>query len=293
MIENDASHHCSQCLNDKPFDKLFRCEACQAVYYCGKACQRLDWKKGHKDSCKIKERPIVTLNDVNYMIKVIERRSGIPYNPLQQESDMMTYSNKNPLSLQYAHVEVRKSDTHGNGVFTTLALPKGVVFTFFPAHSIHRDCDENRIVSPPSSNYQISVTNGYSFIGDPERVEQPTLLGHILNDPYGNVFSEIHVEELKNATTMRDLMMRYYAHCTAKRNCRIQMNVRKTIISFITTCEVAKDVELFYVYGLFYWIRREYGFDYNEKYPFIDENYANILRSDDPELRFVMAVEFD
>lgn len=31
---------------------LFACSGCNKRYYCGKACQRQDWKGGHKQDCE-------------------------------------------------------------------------------------------------------------------------------------------------------------------------------------------------------------------------------------------------
>ena len=39
---------CNVCMED---DVPLQCSRCKSVRYCGKACQKKDWKKGHKLRC--------------------------------------------------------------------------------------------------------------------------------------------------------------------------------------------------------------------------------------------------
>ena len=44
---------CSTCHAQEPALRTFKpCGRCRAVYYCGKECQRMDWKAGHKERCQ-------------------------------------------------------------------------------------------------------------------------------------------------------------------------------------------------------------------------------------------------
>lgn len=43
-------YQCFRCHTHLP--KLLRCSGCQLVHYCSKECQKLDWKKGHRGTCK-------------------------------------------------------------------------------------------------------------------------------------------------------------------------------------------------------------------------------------------------
>lgn len=45
--------HCATC--GKESNELDRCSKCQSVYYCGRKCQKLDWKE-HKAECKASKR---------------------------------------------------------------------------------------------------------------------------------------------------------------------------------------------------------------------------------------------
>ncbi|KAI0826064.1 hypothetical protein BC629DRAFT_45019 [Irpex lacteus] len=41
------------CYGEKPLHGIRRvCQGCWSVYYCGKRCQKKDWKAGHKDICR-------------------------------------------------------------------------------------------------------------------------------------------------------------------------------------------------------------------------------------------------
>ncbi|BBN01197.1 zinc finger MYND domain-containing protein 15 [Marchantia polymorpha subsp. ruderalis] len=45
------SRQCVSCMKELPADGAPRCGSCKAVYYCGMACQKKDWKEIHKDEC--------------------------------------------------------------------------------------------------------------------------------------------------------------------------------------------------------------------------------------------------
>ena len=45
----DSKQQCTFCLAEK--NKLLRCARCNKVQYCGKGCQILDWRNGHKNVC--------------------------------------------------------------------------------------------------------------------------------------------------------------------------------------------------------------------------------------------------
>ncbi len=45
-----ACFHCGKLESDE--HKLFKCIRCKHVFYCGKDCQRMCWKKSHKSLCK-------------------------------------------------------------------------------------------------------------------------------------------------------------------------------------------------------------------------------------------------
>jgi hypothetical protein len=48
----DNAHRCSNCLEKKESKTLLNCASCGRVRYCGKVCQKADWKR-HKCNCKI------------------------------------------------------------------------------------------------------------------------------------------------------------------------------------------------------------------------------------------------
>jgi hypothetical protein len=48
----DNAHRCSNCLEKKESKALSFCASCGVVRYCGKECQKADWKR-HKESCEL------------------------------------------------------------------------------------------------------------------------------------------------------------------------------------------------------------------------------------------------
>jgi hypothetical protein len=48
----DNAHRCGNCLEKKESKSFFNCSSCGRVRYCGRQCQKDDWKR-HKESCKI------------------------------------------------------------------------------------------------------------------------------------------------------------------------------------------------------------------------------------------------
>lgn len=49
--EHAPKRACHVCDATIPCDTISRCSGCQAVYYCGRACQVKDWKGGHQAAC--------------------------------------------------------------------------------------------------------------------------------------------------------------------------------------------------------------------------------------------------
>ena len=53
MTNEGPKGKCAMC-NAKPAEgKLNACSACKLTWYCSKDCQLLDWKRGHKQACKL------------------------------------------------------------------------------------------------------------------------------------------------------------------------------------------------------------------------------------------------
>jgi hypothetical protein len=48
----DNAQRCRGCLEEKESKVLGSCASCGVVRYCGRECQKEDWKR-HKENCKI------------------------------------------------------------------------------------------------------------------------------------------------------------------------------------------------------------------------------------------------
>ncbi|KAG6555095.1 hypothetical protein Mapa_003130 [Marchantia paleacea] len=46
-----SSRQCVTCMKELQADRPPKCGSCKAVFYCGTACQKKDWKEIHKDEC--------------------------------------------------------------------------------------------------------------------------------------------------------------------------------------------------------------------------------------------------
>src|ERR1044071_9098124 len=111
--------------------------------------------------------------------------------------DIFLLGKLRPVTLKYAsNIGVKNSKIHGRGVFAKTKIPKNTIVTFYPAHAIHLDNDlvdveENMSFIKKVKEYKYDKLYGtseysynYSFlniIGDPNRTDNPQLLGHMLN----------------------------------------------------------------------------------------------------------------
>ncbi|KAJ7055749.1 hypothetical protein C8F01DRAFT_445733 [Mycena amicta] len=50
-----------------------RCKSCNAVYYCSRTCQKLDWEAGHRDSCSL-HAPWTLSNRIHPDLAIYDRR---------------------------------------------------------------------------------------------------------------------------------------------------------------------------------------------------------------------------
>lgn len=99
-------------------------------------------------------------------------------------SDTCTALHFYQLPNSIARVELKKSKIHGNGVFATQILENGDIATFYPAHVILRD---NGLVFEDThqenyDDYIYGVQRSISIAGIPQKCDDTTYLGHMIND---------------------------------------------------------------------------------------------------------------
>lgn len=214
--------------------------------------------------------------------------------------DMFLLVNLRPVTLKYAsNIEVKNSKIHGRGVFAKTKIPKNTVVTFYPAHAIHLDTDlvaieDNFIKKVKECKYDklygISEHSyNYSFlniIGDPNQTDNPQLLGHMLNDAVGNVFSGINFDKLNDKILFKNTTAKYIILGMKNRNCIIKYHKKYPLAYILTTRDIEKDEELLLLYGTMYWFDHQYDKNCQQ-----DNIFTDLFRGVcDPEfLRWMVA----
>ena len=176
--------------------------------------------------------------------------------------DALIYMTDNPYPLKYNNIEIRKSEIHGNGVFATKDIEKNTIVTFYPAHCIKYNDEKDNIgrnkhIFPVKkffevdNNYTINVNETYSIIGDPKNVNNPLLLGHMINDSQ-SLKIEINNETLEN---IKNKISEYLLK--SNNNCMTVHNKESGICYIKTTKNIKKDEELLMSYQFPYWLSKK------------------------------------
>lgn len=141
-------------------------------------------------------------------------------------------------------VELKKSKIHGNGVFATQVLEDGDIVTFYPIHIILIDNNVafNDMHQENYDDYVYGIFGQISIAGIPEKCDDPTYLGHMIND--GSC--------AKNRTI-------YYKYST-RSNCTffnvVDVNTICYCVAIIATRRIEIGEELLLSYGWNYWRNR-------------------------------------
>ena len=69
--------------------KLYRCKACEKVWYCGRECQKADWKAKHSEECKELQRKLKLKPNPRYPLKNSNSDMGIRQMKLQNEYSLI------------------------------------------------------------------------------------------------------------------------------------------------------------------------------------------------------------
>ena len=239
-------------------------------------------------------RDVVTIRDVDENIGIFSalfRYVGASKGETQVDSlmkEMSIYGSTQPLPIKHNHVAVLPSKIHGSGVFATKTIPANVIVTFYPCHAIHNTHTTEVITYPQNDGldfviddhllntavdykFMLCPTHNLTIIGNPRRRAHTTLLGHLINDGASDVFANTSAEQLKKKSLLHGLILQYTKESTTASNCRYAPNANRTLVSIITTRPIEPGEELLVCYSTKYWLEKHYGWDFEEKYPFIPQ----------------------
>lgn len=217
--------------------------------------------------------PIENINDVNqFLNKQINMSNAMNINP-DYHKRIFIGGYLSPLPLKYNNIQVRKSNIHGNGLFATADIPANVIITFYPVHALNinqhiyaEDYGDKDFLTKTNMesccrthSYYISLIDGLSIVGNPNDTTNPLLLGHMINDGVGNVFSDTDLNETKDLIVFKNLCAKYYIEGLQKTNCKFEIDDNKTVVSIITTKNISADEELLTLYDPMYWFNINYG----------------------------------
>lgn len=161
---------------------------------------------------------------------------------------------ENPLPYNNDDIEVKQSTIHGNGVFAKRDIPKDNMVTIYPTQYIYENIGNlkhERFANAEHFDYDHRYaikTTHYHVIGDPTRLENMMLVGHILNDSACNFDKGNYaVQHVKN------IVGRYIL--SSDNNCAFKEI--HDIIYLKAIKDIKKDDELFVSYGPGYWMSGE------------------------------------
>lgn len=234
---------------------------------------------------------------------------GITFSPLASKTDINRFRDiildrikKCDIKLDYPHtikliydslpklvhnnIIVKPSSLHGNGVFATCDIPKNVVVTFYPAHAVHIDgtasvfrtestsfqdfaSDHDKYARDYSAYFRVERNN--FIVGNPHEISNPMHLGHIINDPVGNIFNDVSFDKTKNYKIFMNLMKDYFVKGFKMQNCKLVPDEKNLMIYVKTTKNIKEGEELFVCYEPLYWFNYTYGTNNT------DDNHGFIL----------------
>jgi hypothetical protein len=150
----------------------------------------------------------------------------------------------------------------GRGVFTEVAIQKGTPITFYPHHGWRRRGDRylrtqdgvrlDEIHCTASGSYHEygveNIDGPISWIyGSPTRTDDPLFLGHMLNDPSGDMLEFDELDQTEQDRALQRYMLR-----TLDANVRSWTSPTNTVVMYASK-DIAAGSELLFSYGAPYW----------------------------------------
>jgi hypothetical protein len=169
-----------------------------------------------------------------------------------------------PVSLTKA--ECKPSPVHGTGAFSTMSIKKGELITLFPCDVLEKSSYRTRkqrgscsimsermrakfgasyeyLEHPGLCDYRFSIKDTpYHVIGHPDFHDNPTYIGHMINDSAKPMLARQSYEI-------------YLRVSLARRNCEIRV-ASNISIAVVAVKDIEPGEELFMTYGLQYWLAK-------------------------------------
>jgi len=197
--------------------------------------------------------------------------SGISYR--QWKKTMTPFcSGAHPHMNDVCPVRIGDCGAKGRGVFATRDVKEGDVLTYYPCHIVRTsspiigmsskdpsyaggtwcsvsDCDHSRVGELVSSGEYTYSTTDESFIGLPEKTDDPWFLGHMLNDSVC-ITSKTRGSILQQGTA-------YERVAVAKNNAAFEQHLRGGnlhSVSIVASRDIKCGDEVSVTYGSLYWL---------------------------------------
>lgn len=179
-----------------------------------------------------------------------------------------TYNMSKIAPMKNTIVELRNSPIHGRGVFAATDIKKNTVLTFYPAHCTilggARHCrvsltfanDESELYFTPIKGddfdcekhdpYKLNITKNIRIYGNPTRINDPSLLGHMINDS-----SSYSINKSMTDLNIKNSIVRYIL--SSNNNARLKISSDACVAYAISTRDIKQNEEITASYGLYYW----------------------------------------
>lgn len=161
-------------------------------------------------------------------------------------------------------VELKPSTTHGRGVFAKQDIKQGEIITLYPAdiivqYPLGRSNNKSMATARVSNRmpesihteekavkeylqqwqYKFEIDKNYSIVGHPDHTDNPTYLGHMINDRFSCDFNKI-------------TPAMYIQLSLAKANAQFQ-SIDGVCIVAVATKDISSGEEVYVSYGPSFW----------------------------------------
>jgi len=252
--------------------------------------------------------PAATLMDIN---NIIDQMKNYTQNNIKNNTNvqgkigdyinLVNIINSSLPNLLHNNIIIKPSPLHGKGVFATHHIPNESIVTFYPPHAIKinnivsilcsdspniRDFESNFSTYKKDYSVYTSDLQNSMFIGNSHMISNSLLLGHIINDPVGNIFKGISFEKTKNYDIYRNLVENYFIKGLKMHNCQFVFDKNNIVICVETNKDIRKGEELLTCYGPSYWFNHTYGTNDSD-----DNHGITFLKKmfDDPQFQILMS----